>query len=54
MFNINKVELLLTAYQCNSPPVLFNKSQFSDNHCRYCVQVCVCAKLFLPCYSKAR
>jgi hypothetical protein len=48
VFNITKVELQVMAYQRNLQPVLFNKSQFSANHCRYCVQVC--AKMFLlPC-----
>jgi hypothetical protein len=36
------------AYQCNLPPVLFNKSRFSANHCRYCVLQCV------SCSARAR
>jgi hypothetical protein len=45
MFNINKVELPLMAYQCNSPPVLFNHSSGSIS----VVILCKCV-----CYSKVR
>jgi hypothetical protein len=44
VFNTNKMELQFMACQCNQLPVLFNKSQFSPNHCHYSVQACVYTK----------
>jgi hypothetical protein len=50
-----EVELQLITYQCgnqcNSPSVLFNKSQLSASHCTHFVSECAAIVLLLPCQS---